>query len=86
MRRLICDHALTLRKYGLITDRPVVHGKGVDGSIIEIFEWTSEEAIRCAHSIPDMKNLWKSMEEVADFVPLASLSEAHKPFAHFEPL
>lgn len=85
-RRLIADHVPMLRKHGLITDRQTVRGEGADGAFIEVFEWASEEKSRAAPAIPDIGNLWKAMAEEMDFVPLASFSEAQKPFAHFAPL
>jgi|SRR5271170_707273 len=84
-QRLLAEHLPTLRKHGLVTDRPEVHGKGVDGTFVEIFEWASEEKSRLAPTIPDVGALWKKMAEVMDFIALASLSEAQHPFAHFAP-
>ena len=75
-----------MRKHGLVSDRPVIQGEGADGTFIEVFEWASEEKSRSAPTISDIGNLWKAMADVMDFVPLASLAEAQKPFAHFRPI
>jgi hypothetical protein len=85
-RRLMAAHVPTLRKHGLVTERPVVQGIGKDGALVEIFEWDSQEKSISAPSIPEIGALWKAMAEVMEFVPLASLREAQREFAHFTPL
>jgi hypothetical protein len=85
-RRLMAAHVPTLRKHGLVTDRPVVQGMGKDGALVEIFEWESQEKSASAHAIPEIGALWEAMAEVMEFVPLASFSEAQREFAHFTPL
>ncbi len=84
-RKLVADHVPTLRRHGLITDREAVKGEGAGDNFVEVFEWASEEKSRMAPAIAEVGNLWKAMSEVMDFVPLASLAEAQKPFAHFTP-
>jgi hypothetical protein len=84
-RQLVAAHVPTLRRHGLITDREAAKGEGAGGNFVEIFEWASEEKSRLAPTIPEVGNAWKAMSEVMDFVPLASLAEAQKPFAHFTP-
>ena len=85
-RKLMAAHVPLLRKHDLITDRAVVHGEGKDGTLVEIFEWDSREKSVGAPSIPEIGAHWKAMAAVMDFVPLASLSEAQREFAHFTPL
>lgn len=85
-QRLVAQHVPTLRTHGLITDREVVRGRGAEDTFIEVFEWASEEKSRSAPTIPEIGSLWKAMGEAMDFVPLASLSEAQKSFAHFKPM
>lgn len=85
-RRLVTTHVPTLRKHGLVTERPVIRGTGNGGTLVEIFEWESREKSTSAPSIPEIGALWKAMAEVMEFVPLASLSEAQREFAHFTPL
>ena len=85
-RRLMAGHVPLLRQHGLVTDRAVVRGAGRNGELVEIFEWVSEEKSRAAPMIPEVGAQWKAMAEAMDFVPLASLPEAQREFAHFTPL
>jgi len=75
-----------LRRHDLVTDRAAVQGEGAEHGFLEVFEWASEEKSRLAPTIPDVAQQWKSMAEAMDFVPLSSLPEAQKPFAHFKPV
>jgi hypothetical protein len=74
-----------LRKHELLTGRPAVQAEGRDGTVIEIFEWASEETSRSAPAISEIGALWKAMSEAMDFVALGSLAESQRPFAHFFP-
>lgn len=85
-KRLMEAHVPILRKHGLVTERAVVRGMGKDGALVEIFEWESREKSISAPSIPEVGTHWKAMAEAMEFVPLASLSEAQREFAHFTPL
>jgi hypothetical protein len=86
LRRLIARHVPALRRLELVTDRPTMLVRAGDGTYVEIFEWVSETAARTAHDHPDIAEIWDGMEAVADFATLASLTEAQKPFTHFEPI
>jgi len=83
--RILAEHIPALRRYGLITDRPVVQGAGANGTVIEIFEWESAEKSRAAPTVPEIAALWKDLAAVAEFIPLSKLDEAQRPFAHFTP-
>ena len=85
-RRLMDAHVPLLRKHGLVTERPATQGAGTAGELIEIFEWASEEKARGAPAIPEIGAHWKAMAQAMDFVPLASLPEAQREFAHFNPI
>ena len=85
-RRLMAGHVPLLRGHGLLTDRATMQGAGKDGELVEIFEWASEEKSRSAPAIAEVGAYWKAMSEAMDFVPLASLPEAQRPFAHFTPV
>jgi len=81
---LLKDHVPTLRMLGLATGYPRTLMTSENGTVLEIFEWTSEQASRSAHDNPEVKKMWDAIGAVADFVPLSGLSEVVKPFAHFE--
>ena len=57
-----------------------------DGTVLEVFEWASPEAIEKAHANAAVRALWEEFEAVCDYVPIASLAEAAHPFSEFEPL
>ncbi len=81
---LVEAHLPILQEHGLATDRPALVLKASNGTIIEIFEWVSEEAATTAHSVPEVAKIWASMAAVAEFTTLNSLEEASKPFSHFD--
>jgi len=60
--------------------------RATDGTIVEVFEWKSKEALASAHINPEIQQLWKRYEAVCEYVPLASLKESSDLFAGFEPI
>lgn len=76
----------TLRKEGLVTDRTPVLMRAKDGTIIEISEWRSREAIHAAHQNANVHALWNRFFAVCDCVPLKTLAEAEEMFAGFAPI
>jgi hypothetical protein len=85
LRALVLEHLPALQRLGLATLRAGTTMEGQGGHILEVFEWASEEQSRNAQSNPEVAALWRRFAEISDFVPLASLAEAKKPFAHFAP-
>lgn len=77
-------HLQVLQAEGLITDRPGYVMAAADGSIVEVFEWRSAEAIRQAHNNPAVQALWAEFGAACDYVPLATLTEAQQMFAEFD--
>lgn len=57
-----------------------------DGTVLEIFEWRSQQAIDDAHGNPEVQNMWKRFQACCEYVPLAELSEAQELFAGFAPV
>ena len=82
---LMRTHVQRLRKVGLATDRESVLMKSRDGTVVEVFEWISQEAIDSAHENANVLEMWQEYSEVSDYVPLARLPEAQDLFAQFEP-
>jgi hypothetical protein len=80
------NHLPPLRALGLVTDRTPIVMRAQDGTIIEIFEWVSQEAIAGAHANPVVLELWKRFEAVCDYAVPASIAEFQNMFAHFEPI
>jgi hypothetical protein len=80
------DHLSPLRAAGLVTDRASIVMRAKDGTVIEIFEWVSPEAIASAHANPVVLDIWKRFEAVCTYEVPASIAEFKNMFAHFEPL
>lgn len=76
----------TLRKEGLVTDRAPIIMRTRDGTIVEVSEWKSREAIEVAHRNPNVLAMWQQFFAVCDCVPLKTLPEAEEMFAGFEPV
>ncbi len=83
---VVAKHWQILREQDLVTDRIRYAMRASDGTILEVFEWRSQEAIEQAHANPAVLALWAEFEAACDYMPLASLSEAQHPFSEFEPL
>ena len=77
-------HLTVLKAEGLVTDRPAYAMRAADGTVVEVFEWKSAEAIAAAHSNPAVQALWGEFGAACDYVPLSSLPEAHQMFAEFD--
>ena len=85
LKQLMKTHLPILKREGLVTDRPSIIMEAEDKTIVEVFEWLSEEAVRQAHTNPQVLKMWKEYFEVCDIVPLNTLSEAGSMFASFTP-
>jgi len=83
---LVRNHLPPLRAEGLVTDRIPIVMRTESGTIIEIFEWVSKEAIAGAHSNPVVLDLWKRFEAICWYETPANLPEFQNLFAHFEPI
>jgi hypothetical protein len=64
---LVRNHLSPLRAEGLVTDRAPIVMRTADGTIVEVFEWVSQEAIALAHGMPAVLDLWKKFEAVCPF-------------------
>ena len=76
----------TLRQEGLVSDREPVIMRAKDGTIIEVSEWKSHQAIEEAHQNPRVLAMWDKFGAVCDCVPLNLVPESATMFAGFEPL
>ena len=79
-------HLAVLRSQELVTDRPALVLRAGDGTILEIFEWRSAEAIAAAHQNPAVQALWTEFGAACDYTPLANVPEASQLFAEFDTL
>ena len=76
----------TLRKEGLVTDRVPTIMRSRDGTIVEVSEWKSREAIDAAHKNPKVLAMWDKFFAVCECAPLKTLAEANDMFAGFTPV
>jgi len=76
----------TLRREELVTERTPVIMRANDGTIIEVSEWKSSEAIDAAHRNPNVLAMWNKFFAVCDCIPLSTLAEAEEMFAGFAPV
>ena len=83
---LVRTRVPTLRQEGLVTGRAPVIMRAQDGTIIEVSEWKSREAIDSAHRNPNVLAMWEKFFALCDCVPLNTLAEAKETFAGFEPV
>ena|SRR5436189_6463738 len=77
-------HLLVLRNEQFVTDKPAYVMRAADGSIVEVFEWRSAEAIHQAHSNPAIQALWAEFGAACDYTPLTKLAETQQMFAEFD--
>ena len=83
---LVRSRVPTLRKEGLVSDRVPTIMRSRDGTIIEVSEWKSREAINAAHKNPNVLAMWNKFFAICDCIPLNTLAEAKEMFAGFEPV
>ena len=86
LKALTKTHVPRLKQEGLVTGREAVIMAAKDGTIVEVFEWLSDEAVQNAHKNPAVQQMWGEYAEVCDYVPLNTLSEAGSMFASFIPI
>ena len=83
---LMETHVSTLRSQGLVTDRDSILMSAADGTLVEVFEWVSREAIASAHENRAVLEMWERYSQVCDYVPVSQLDEAQQPFSEFTPI
>ena len=83
---LVHNHLPPLRAEGLVTERTPIIMRTADGTIIEIFEWVSQEAVAGAHKNQAVLDLWKRFEAVCWYETPSNLAEFQNMFAHFQPV
>jgi len=86
LKQLMKQHLPTLKKEVPVTDRESIMMEAKDGTIVEVFEWQSDEAIQQAHTNPSVLQMWQEYSEVCDYIPVGNLDEAKDLFSAFEPL
>ncbi len=83
---LVKGHLPPLRELGFVTDRAPIVARCADGTIIEVFEWVSQETIAAAHSHPVVQDMWKKFEAACWYETPANIAEFKNMFSHLEPV
>lgn len=86
LKTLMASHLPRLRAEGLVTARESIIMEAQDGTILEVFEWVSKEAIESAHTNAVVQSMWQEYDAVCDYVPVASVAEAESLFSEFTPM
>ena len=83
---LVRSRVPLLRKEGLVTDRVPTIVRSRDGTIVEVSEWKSREALDAAHKNPSVLAMWDKFFALCECVPLNTVPESADMFAGFEPV
>lgn len=83
---LVRSRVPTLKRERLVTERKPTIMRARDGTLIEVSEWKSQEAIEAAHKNANVLAMWEKFFSLCDCVPLKTLEEASEMFAGFEPV
>jgi hypothetical protein len=84
LQALVKKHLDVLRTEALITEKVGYVMRAANGTIVEVFEWKSAEAISQAHTSAAVGALWAEFGEACDYTPLAQLPETQQMFAEFD--
>jgi quinol monooxygenase YgiN len=79
-------HIPILSGQGLVREQKSLVLRSKNGTIIEIFEWKSQEAIEQAHKNPAVLEMWKEFDKTCTYEKLADLEECKNLFAGFIPV
>ena len=60
--------------------------RAADGSIVEVFEWKSADAIKEAHQNEVVQELWERFSQVCDYEIPVNVKEFQGLFSEFEVL
>ncbi len=85
LQTLLRAHLPILRSIDLVTDRESIMMEAADGTIVEVFEWRSQEAINSAHNHPKVLAMWAKYAEVCEYIPVGSVPESVQMFPSFRP-
>lgn len=84
LQQILDEHIPRLRELDLITTLEAITAISADGTLIEIFEWKSDEAKTVAHQHPAIMAIWGRMMPICEFPALKDLPEAQRPFPNFK--
>jgi hypothetical protein len=73
-----------MRKLGLVTDREQILAGTKDGSIIQIFEWKSQDSQEQAMAHPVVQEMWLKAGNISEFQKPAAVAEFNEVFSMFK--
>jgi len=59
--------------------------KSADGTVVEVFEWISKQAIEDAKTNKDVQEYWSQYKDVCDIIPVSDLIEENTSISEFNP-
>jgi len=77
-------HLKVLQTEQLVTEKPAYVMRAGDGTIVEVFEWRSAQAVQEAHNNPAVQGLWAEFGAACEYTPHSKLVEAQQMFAEFD--
>lgn len=86
LKEVMKTHLPILKQEGLVRDKESYVMEAADGTIIEVFEWLSKEAIEKAHSNPAVLKMWGKYADVCEYIPVGNVAEIGILFSGFKPL
>lgn len=86
LKALVKNHHKVLHSEGLVTDRQPILMEAKDGTIVEVFEWLSQEAIDLAHTNLKVQEMWLKFDEICEFIPVGEVEESSHLFSEFAAL
>ena len=73
-----------LLKFGIVTAREQILAMSVEGSVIQILEWTSKQAEEEAAVHDEIRELWMEAERLCEFQKPIEVKEFTQMFPSFE--
>src|ERR1700730_1595802 len=86
LNQLMREHVPMLQKESLASKRAPVIMRAKDDTIVEVFEWASDDAVDEAHVNPVVLAMWERFNAACDYVKVSDVAETHDQWASFEPL
>lgn len=83
---LVSGHVDRLRSVGLATERAPIAARAADGTIVEVFEWVSEDAIASAHAHPVVQAMWQQFEACCWYETPSNVPDLQRMFVSLHPL
>lgn len=86
LTELVRGHVPRLLAAGLVTDRAPIAARAGDGTIMEVFEWLSEDAIASAHNNLVVQQMWREFEACCWYETPANVPDLQRMFVSLDPL